>query len=125
MKNKKFIKMVKKLFKGSFKTWAKAKRKSIWQGTKNFGNAFRRESKETVKATKILGKLLMKKEPTQDEINFLKSQSVDIGKAVALLGLQFIPGSSLGIIVLEKSLKKYGLTIFPKSQEEQSEPPVL
>lgn len=125
MKNKKFVKMVKKFFNGGFKAWAKSKRTKIWQGTKNFGKAFRRESRETAKATKILGKLLMKKEPNQDEINFLKSQSVDIGKAVALLGLQFIPGSSLGIIVLEKSLKKYGLTIFPKSQEEQSEPPIL
>jgi len=125
MKNRKLVKMVKKLFNGGFRTWAKNKRKNIWQGTKNFGKAFRRESKETAKAAKILGKLLTKKEPTQDEITFLKSQSVDIGKAVALLGLQFIPGSSLGIIVLEKSLKKYGMTIFPKSQEEQSEPPVL
>lgn len=117
--------MFKKFFKGGFKTWAKSKRTKIWQSTKNFGKAFKRESKETVKAAKILGKLITKKEPTQDEINFLKSQSVDIGKAVALLGLQFIPGSSLGIIALEKSLKKYGMTIFPKSQEEQSEPPAL
>lgn len=37
--------MVKKFFKGGFRAWAKSKRKNIWQGTKNFGKAFRRESK--------------------------------------------------------------------------------
>lgn len=109
--------MVKNFFKGGFKTWIKTKRKKFWQSTKNFGRAFNRESRETVKAAKILGKLLSKREPTPDEMKFLKSQSVDIGKAVALLGLQFIPGSSLGIIIIEKSLKKHGMSIFPKSQD--------
>lgn len=80
--------------------------------------AFKRESKETVVAAKILAKLLKDEDSvTEDEIKFLKNQSVDLGKAVGLLGLQFVPGSSLGIIALEKIGKKKGFTVFPKENE--------
>lgn len=80
--------------------------------------AFKRESKETVVAAKILAKLLKDEDSvTEDEIKFLKNQSVDLGKAVGILGLQFVPGSSLGIIALEKIGKKKGFTVFPKENE--------
>ena len=80
--------------------------------------AFKRESKETVVAAKILAKLLKDEDSvTQEEIKFLKSQSVDIGKAVGLLGLQLVPGSSLGIIAIEKIGKKKGFTVFPKENK--------
>ena len=63
----------------------------------------------------------MRKKPTPNEIKFLKSQSVDIAKALALIGLQTVPGSSAGIVVLEKIAKKYGFTLLPRAQEEPEE----
>jgi hypothetical protein len=109
-------KLVREFLQEDLGSWVKEKSHKAWQGTKDFGKAVSRESRETLIAAKILGKLLTKKEPTPEEIKFLKGQTVDLGKAVALLGLQFVPGSSLGIIALEKMLKKHGMTMFPKSQ---------
>lgn len=96
--------------------WILINKHKIKNHLKKFNSAFKRESRETIIAAKILKKIIMKKEPTKEEISFLKSQSADIGKAAALIGLQLVPGSSIGIIALEKALKKYGMTIFPKSQ---------
>jgi len=80
--------------------------------------AFKRESNETVVAAKILSKLIKnEKSVTDEEIKFLKNQSVDLGKAVGLIGLQFVPGSSIGIIALEKIGKKKGFTLFPKEHK--------
>jgi hypothetical protein len=82
------------------------------------GRAFKRESKETVIAAKILKRLIKDENSVSDEeIKFLKSQGADLGKAVGLLGLQLVPGSSVGIIALEKIGKKKGFTIFPKENK--------
>lgn len=100
--------------------WFRRQRKVIIYGTIKFRRAFRRERKETVIAAKILRKLIKDEDSvTEEEVNFLKSQSADLGKAAGLLGLQFVPGSSLGIIALEKLGKKKGFTIFPKEQEHK------
>lgn len=98
--------------------WFKRQRKLIIISTVKFKRAFKRERKETVIAAKILSRLLKDENSvSREEIKFLKSQTVDIGKAVGLLGLQFIPGSSLGIIALEKLGRKKGFTVFPKEHE--------
>jgi hypothetical protein len=98
--------------------WVKDKGEKTWNTTKKVGKAIGREAKETLVASKILIKLIKnKKEPTKKEIEFLKAQSKDLGKSLALIGLQLIPGSSVAIITLEKALKKHGLSLFPKKQE--------
>ena len=89
-----------------------------WSWIKSVGKAFKRESKETKIASKILLKMLRGKKVTPEEIQFLKGQSVDLGKALALIGLQAIPGSSFAIIVIEKVAQKYGFTLFPQEQKE-------
>ena len=93
--------------------------KKVEEIAKETAEATAREIKETAKAAQILAKLVRRKHPTPEEIKFLKSQSVDIAKAVALIGLQAVPGSSLGIIALEKIGQKHGFTLFPKAQEDQ------
>ena len=92
------------------------KLKSFWNKTKQIGTSFRREADETMTASKILLRLIEGKDVTPEQIAFLKSQSVDLGKAIALIGLQAIPGSSVGIIALEKIGEKHGFTLFPKDQ---------
>ena len=83
-----------------------------------FNRAFRRESKETVVAAKILRKLIKDESSvSKEEIKFLKNQGADLGKAASLLSLQLVPGSSLGIIAIEKIGKKKGFTLFPKEHE--------
>ncbi|HEY9124047.1 MAG TPA: hypothetical protein PK252_04025 [Bacteroidales bacterium] len=89
-----------------------------WSWIKSVGRAFKRESEETKIASKILLKMLKGKDVTPEEVQFLKGQSVDLGKALALIGLQAIPGSSFAIIAIEKVAQKYGFTLFPQEQKE-------
>ena len=90
----------------------------IWESTKSIGNAFKREARETKDASKILMRIMEGKEVSHEEIKFLKSQSADLGKALAIIGLQAVPGSSIAIIAIEKVVQRHGFTLFPKDQEE-------
>ena len=86
----------------------------IWDKIKSTGKAFRREADETVIAAKILKKILTGEPVTEDQIMFLKGQSIDLAKAMAIVGVQAIPGSSIAVIALEKLAQKHGFTLFPK-----------
>lgn len=98
--------------------WFRIKYKKFFIAIIRTKRALRRESKETVVAAKILSRLMRdEKSVSEEEIKFLKGQSVDLGKAVGLLGLQLVPGSSLGIVALEKIGKKKGFTVFPKEHK--------
>lgn len=102
----------------NFKNSVVTKSKLIWDKTKLVGKAFKREAHETEVASKIFLKIVERKKVTPKEIQFLKDQSVDIGKALALIGLQAVPGSTLAIIAIEKFGHKHGFTLFPKAQVE-------
>jgi len=78
-----------------------------------------REAKETYEAALILLHMSQGKEVSEEEIEFLKHQSVDVGKAVALIGLQVIPFSSAGIIAIEVIANKHGFSVFPTSQTNE------
>jgi hypothetical protein len=93
-----------------------AQSKMAWIKTKSIGAAFKREARETREASKILLKIVNGKEVTKEEIKFLKDQSADLGKALALIGLQAVPGSSVAILAIEKVGQKHGFTLFPQSQ---------
>jgi hypothetical protein len=93
----------------------------VWGEIKTVGKAFKRESEETKAASKILLKIVKGKEVTSEELHFLKEQSVDLGKALAIIGLQAVPGSSIAIIAIEKLGQKHGFTLFPKDQKEPCE----
>jgi hypothetical protein len=79
---------------------------------------FKREGKETFIASKILLHLAEGKDASPEQIKFLKEQSIDFGKALALIGLQAVPGSSIAIVALEKVGQKHGFTLFPKDQPD-------
>ena len=118
MKEKEVRKLVREQLEEHLGQWTKDKAKKTWTGVKNFGKAVGRETRETLTAAKILGKVIAKKEPTPEEIKFLKGQSADLGKAAILLGLQLVPGSSLAVVAIEKFLRKHNMTMFPKSQSD-------
>ena len=84
---------------------------------KNLQSAATEEARETYVAAEILVRLLEDKPVSKEQIKFLKEQSVDVAKVLALVGLQAVPGSSAGIIVLERIAKRYGFTLFPKTQQ--------
>lgn len=92
--------------------------KKLWHQTKHIGKVIKIETNETYLASQILLKLAKGKEVTPEQIKFLKEQSIDFGKALALIGLQAVPGSSLAIIAIEKAGKKYGFSVFPKDQKD-------
>jgi hypothetical protein len=94
--------------------------KIVYEKIKGLGKAFKREAHETEIASKILMKMVHRKKVTPEEVKFLKDQSIDIGKALALIGLQAVPGSSVAIIAIEKVARKYGHTLFPEAQIEPS-----
>jgi hypothetical protein len=99
------------------KSWLRGHIDKAWTGIRDAGKAVKRETVETVVAAKIFLKILSDSEISDKEIEFLKDQSVDIVKALALIGLQAVPGSSIGIIALEKFAKSKGFTVLPKAQE--------
>ena len=92
------------------------------ENIKNLGKASKREMRETYQASEILLKLSMGQEVSDEQIKFLKEQSIDFAKALTLIGLQAVPGSSVAIIALEKIRKKYGFTLFPQAQKDPDAP---
>jgi hypothetical protein len=79
---------------------------------KNVSFIAKREKKETVEAAKILALIVKNGHATEEQIKFLKHQSVDILKILGLLGVSLI---SMTIpIFLDKILKPKGINIFPK-----------
>jgi len=103
--------MIRKYIK---KLWSKPK--VIWL---NILSVLSREKIQTKKAIRILNKLVQNKNPTSEEIKFLKGQSLDLVKIVGLMGLGAV---SIAIpIALEKSLNKFGISIMPKDQEIKKE----
>lgn len=81
---------------------------------KKFLFVFKREKRETREAIRILKKLLRGKDPTKEEVNFLKSQSVDLARIVAIMGMGIV---SMAIpLALEKILNKWDISIMPKDQ---------
>ena len=81
---------------------------------KTFLRIFKREKQETKEAIRILKKLLRKENPTPEEIKFLKSQSADLAKIVAVMSMGAV---SMAIpIALEKILNKWNISIMPKDQ---------
>lgn len=75
----------------------------------------KREKKQTKEAIRILKKVLQKRDPTPEEIKYLKGQSLDLVKIVGLMGLGVV---SVAIpIALEKALNKWDISIMPKDQD--------
>ena len=77
-----------------------------------------REVHETYLASEILLTLLKGNSVSKTQIQFLKDQSFDITKAIALIGLQAVPGSSLAIIALEKIAEQHGFSLFPRAEND-------
>jgi len=104
------------------------KESKINKAYKNFRDAGRaaldvlkNEGPETVHAVKLLLKLGVGKKLEKSEMQFLKAQSVDIGKMVALFGLFIIPGGSLITLIAAEGLKKIGINPYPSNQSHLRE----
>jgi len=97
--------------------WIKSHMKKAWFEVKNFKKAVERGASETIAASEILIKILKSDEVSKEEVDFMKDQSVDLAKAIAIIGIQAVPGSSVGIIILEKLAQKKGITLFPKENK--------
>ena len=128
MKKKHIIKSGKRLVKKKIKLIKESKQpKFLFEGKiedlkkswLEFVNGARREGKETTEAAKILAKIINKKEVTEEEKKFLKDQSKDLARIVALMGLGAV---SMALpIALEKVLNKWGISIMPKSRNKEDE----
>ena len=106
-------------FGEKMKSFLNNKKDEMINSWKNFVKIAKREKSETVKAVKILGDLLSKKEVSEKDIEFLKAQSKDIAKIVAVMSMGAV---SMAIpIALEKILNKYGISIMPSSNEKEDE----
>ena len=84
--------------------------------------ATKRQLKDTYLASEILLELSKGNEVSAEQITFLKGQSVNLGKALVLIGLQAVPGSSVAIVMLEKVAEKHGFSLFPEAQKEPEMP---
>ena len=99
------------------KNQLKDKANKTLENIKSIGKASEREVHETYLASEILLKLSKGDDVSTEQITFLKQQSIDLAKAVTLIGLQAIPGSSIAIIAIEKIGQKNGFTLFPQAQK--------
>ncbi len=79
-----------------------------------------REAKETHEAALILLHIAEGKKVSKDEVGFLKNQSIDVGKALAIIGLQAVPFSSVAIVAIEVVVNKHGFSLFPTSQIKEA-----
>tara|TARA_R100000742_G_C4268554_1_gene86937 strand:- start:335 stop:1123 length:789 start_codon:yes stop_codon:yes gene_type:complete len=84
-----------------------------------FVNAARREGKETTQAAKILAKIINREKVSEEEKKFLKDQSKDLARIVAVMGLGAV---SMALpVALEKVLNKWNISIMPKSHTAEEE----
>ncbi|MFV0564995.1 MAG: hypothetical protein ACK5NB_04080 [Flavobacteriaceae bacterium] len=84
--------------------------------SKDFGNIktdAKIEGEDVYVAAKILLLFLENKPVTPQQISFLKTESIDFTKVLALIGLQAVPGSSVAIVILQKIALKHGFSLFP------------
>lgn len=88
------------------------------QKIKSIETFSKEEVHQTHVAAEILLALVKGNEVSEAQIKFLKEQSIDLGKALAIIGLQAVPGSSVAIILLEKVARKHGFTLFPQIRKE-------
>ncbi|MBI1224972.1 MAG: hypothetical protein GC192_07015 [Bacteroidetes bacterium] len=72
------------------------------------------EGHDTYVAAEILVMLIDDKPVSEEQLEFLKKQSIDFTKVLALIGVQAVPGSSLALVFLEKIAEKHGFSLIPK-----------
>jgi hypothetical protein len=87
---------------------------------KNVGKTAKRETSETLQATRIIANIIKNKNATPEEVQFLKKQSVDILKILGILGVSVV--SSAIPILLDKILRPKGINIFPEENKPTSNP---
>ena len=87
------------------------KKEKIKQSWQNLVSIARREGKETTIAAGILKKIITNKDVTDEEIKYLKSQSGDVLKLLAMASL----GVTLSTLI-NKGLSKWGISLLPKDQ---------
>lgn len=81
----------------------------------------RNEGPETVHAAKLLLKLGTGRKLEKNEMAFLKAQSADVAKMIALFGLFIIPGGSLITPLAAEGLRKLGIDPYPSDQSHLRE----
>lgn len=92
----------------------KAEASKALESMKKLGHTTETQVKDTYLASEILLSLTKGHDVSEEQITFLKGQSLNLGKALALIGLQAVPGSSVAIVILEKVAEKHGFTLFPR-----------
>lgn len=108
------------LLEESVLSWIDEKIQQIKQKIKDLKKAGKREGYETALASKIILNLIKNREATPEEIDFLKSQSVDMAKIIGLLGIASIPGGNTTVAIIEKLLRKYDVpfSLLPTSHKK-------
>ena len=87
---------------------------------KNVGKTAKRETAETIQAARIIANIIKNKNANPEEVQFLKTQSIDILKILGILGISVV--SSAIPILLDKILKPKGINIFPQENNPTSNP---
>lgn len=79
------------------------------------------EGPETVHAGKLLLKLGSGKKLKENEMEFLKAQSADVGKMMGLFALFMVPGGAALTPIVAKGLEKLGIDPYPSDQSHLRE----
>jgi hypothetical protein len=87
---------------------------------KSVGKTAKRETTETIQAARIIANIIKNRNANPEEVQFLKTQSVDILKILGILGISVV--SSAIPVLLDKILKPKGINIFPQENNPTSNP---
>jgi len=83
---------------------------------KNVGRHANRERKETIIAARILRRYVTGKEPSKEELKFLKDQSIDIMRILPIVAAQAVPAPVPITPFLLALGKRIGIDMVPKEQ---------
>tara|TARA_Y100001963_G_scaffold154855_2_gene244567 strand:- start:233 stop:622 length:390 start_codon:yes stop_codon:yes gene_type:complete len=93
--------------------WIKEKGKAAKDSTVDFLMKLKIELEETAEGTEILAKIVMGQTLSAEERTALKTQVMDIGKGLPLLGLIALPGGGIATMALLKLAEKFGIDLMP------------
>lgn len=91
--------------------WSKNKGIDVAEGALHATKAVAHETRQTVIAGRIAGKIARRKDTTKQERQFLKDQSKDVIRSIPIAAATAlpVPGSELAYVIAAKKLKLKGL----------------
>ena len=102
--------------------WLKAQGSVMIDDARTFLKNLKHELEQTAEGSVLLGKLARGQQLSKAETAQLKTQLIDVGKGIPLLGLILLPGGGIAVMVLSKLADKLGIDLMPSAFRVKNRP---